>query len=225
MADSDAKVARSLVEALGQTLPRTLITKVSTELFRVAPDDELPRWNEFVRAMKAALAQHALEKVGNRAAAAQALGVAPKTFTAALAGGAFDDTLFPFVRHRWGVCPTPVCIEWWSHWLLTTQMPRCANEETKIIVLEDLSALTCLPSDEVLTKLKPEVKRINAFVSRYALAFVVLLPTMEWAPWFDPIVDITTIPVEFVGVRDRTVELAIQLFHDKGVPLPEGLSS
>lgn len=138
--------------------------------------------------------------------------------------GTFDDSLFPFIRTRWDANVTEEFIEEYKNWALGTVLTRCANEGTKVVVLEDCSAWTKLPPIKILKKLSSVTKETDGLVRTHALGIIGFLPNMAWTTWFNPMLSLTAIPHRFASTPDQIISFAADFFHSAGLTPPENLS-
>ena len=129
-----------------------------------------------------------------------------------------------FIRTRWDADPTIEFIEQYRDWALGTILPRCAAEDTKVVVLEDCSAWASLPSLTILNKLVAVTKDTDALVKQHTLGIIGFMPNMNWVTWLNPILAITAIPHRFANDPDQALDFANELFTTGSVAPPENMS-
>lgn len=136
----------------------------------------------------------------------------------------FDDQLFPFVRTLWPATPDPAWVQDYGAWLIEAIVPRAVTESTKIVICENCSTLSSLPSMSVLTALGNLQNTLVPIAEPHSAGAVFFAPTLPLGSWIAPVINLAPKPVKLATTPNKIFSLATTLFEDAGVPVPPNLS-
>ena len=212
---------------------------VAAGLALLHPAAPPPTMDRAVRAAKRAMARAAVSSTGTVAGAASVLDTSNRTVTRALndfsvaptrdlakAMGMYPDTplndeLFPLIR-----CHYPATFDAnFAHvaidFFLQTVAPRALDEETKLVIVHDYSAVTSTPVLGVAGALMSRASDILAAGAQtFVLVNIVLNPHMSLVDYWSTAAKLFPIPLKFCTTPTAALSLAETAFVDAGMTVP-----